>query len=243
MTDRFNALSLSHRFLAEHVRPGDLCIDATAGRGYDTAYLAGLTGETGRVLAFDIQQEAVDSTNALLRKRGLDRIAQVHLDSHVNMERYAQPGTVRCITFNFGWLPAGDHSIFAAADPRWGDEPLHLLRQGQRIRRAGRPARLSAHPGQQNLYRPAARLYQPPQQSASVCRNPERNLNRFSQALQKLQQFPVKCGGLLGCDRMGAAGDNPQPCMGNRPGNLFGVALPHRIMFPGDHQRGDTDCR
>ena len=83
MTDRFNALSLSHRFLAEHVRPGDLCIDATAGRGYDTAYLAGLTGETGRVLAFDIQQEAVDSTNALLRKRGLDRIAQVHLDSHV----------------------------------------------------------------------------------------------------------------------------------------------------------------
>ena len=91
MTDRFNALSLSHRFLAEHVRPGDLCIDATAGRGYDTAYLAGLTGETGRVLAFDIQQEAVDSTNALLRKRGLDRIAQVHLDSHVNMERYAQP--------------------------------------------------------------------------------------------------------------------------------------------------------
>ncbi len=56
MTDRFNALSLSHRFLAEHVRPGDLCIDATAGRGYDTAYLAGLTGETGRVLAFDIQQ-------------------------------------------------------------------------------------------------------------------------------------------------------------------------------------------
>ena len=89
MTDRFNALSLSHRFLAEHVRPGDLCIDATAGRGYDTAYLAGLTGETGRVLAFDIQQEAVDSTNALLRKRGLDRIAQVHLDSHVNMERAA----------------------------------------------------------------------------------------------------------------------------------------------------------
>ena len=53
MTDRFNALSLSHRFLAEHVRPGDLCIDATAGRGYDTAYLAGLTGETGRVLAFE----------------------------------------------------------------------------------------------------------------------------------------------------------------------------------------------
>lgn len=116
MTDRFNALSLSHRFLAEHVRPGDLCIDATAGRGYDTAYLAGLTGETGRVLAFDIQQEAVDSTNALLRKRGLDRIAQAHLDSHVNMERYAQPGTVRCITFNFGWLPAGDHSIFTHAE-------------------------------------------------------------------------------------------------------------------------------
>lgn len=55
----------------------------TAGRGRDTAYLCELVGPCGRVIAFDIQQEAVDSTNALLAARGLR--AEVHLDSHSNM--------------------------------------------------------------------------------------------------------------------------------------------------------------
>ena len=28
------------------------------------------------------------------------------------MANYLQPETVSCITFNFGWLPGGDHKIF-----------------------------------------------------------------------------------------------------------------------------------
>lgn len=75
----------------------------TAGRGRDTAYLCELVGPCGRVIAFDIQQEAVDSTNALLAARGLR--AEVHLDSHSNMANYAEPETVDCIVFNLGWLP------------------------------------------------------------------------------------------------------------------------------------------
>ena len=66
-----NTLSLAHRFIREHVRPGALCIDATAGRGYDTALLCALAGPSGRVIAFDIQKEAIDSTRALLESRGL----------------------------------------------------------------------------------------------------------------------------------------------------------------------------
>lgn len=116
MTDRFNALTLSHQWIADYVTSGDLCIDATAGRGYDTAYLASLVGAQGRVIAFDIQQEAVDSTTQLLKERNLDSIAQVVLDSHSNMDFYAEEDSVSCITFNFGWLPAGDHTIFTHAD-------------------------------------------------------------------------------------------------------------------------------
>ncbi|MEM1484588.1 class I SAM-dependent methyltransferase [Oscillospiraceae bacterium PP1C4] len=115
MADTFNALTLAHKFIAEHIKKGDFCIDATAGRGFDTAYLSELVGESGRVLAFDIQQEAIDSTNTLLKTRGLDTIAQVVLDSHSNMDQYAEAETVDCITFNFGWLPAGDHTIFTHA--------------------------------------------------------------------------------------------------------------------------------
>ena len=112
MTGSFNALTLAHRFIAEHVSEGAFCIDATAGRGYDTAYLCSLAGPSGKILSFDIQQEALDSTAKLLAERGLSDRARLLLDSHSNMENYAEPETVDCITFNFGWLPAGNHSIF-----------------------------------------------------------------------------------------------------------------------------------
>lgn len=111
----FNALTLSHRFLDEQVHSGDLCIDATAGRGRDTAFLCRLVGETGRVLAFDIQEEAVKSTRALLEEEKLSHIGTVIHDSHSNMAAYVNPGTVRAIVFNFGWLPGGDHNIFTHA--------------------------------------------------------------------------------------------------------------------------------
>ncbi|MBZ4670449.1 MAG: hypothetical protein PWQ76_407 [Clostridiales bacterium] len=111
MTDSFSALSLAHKFISENVKPGDFCIDATAGRGNDTAFLCRLVGDSGKVLAFDIQQEAVESTNALLQKEGLDKIGRAILESHHNMGLYAEKESVSCITFNFGWLPGGNHKI------------------------------------------------------------------------------------------------------------------------------------
>ena len=114
MSDEYshNALGFSHRFMADHIRPGDLCIDATAGRGRDTLFLAKLVGETGRVIAFDIQEEAVRSTETLLRENEI-RCAEVRLDSHSHMDRYAAPESVDGVMFNFGWLPGGDHHVFS----------------------------------------------------------------------------------------------------------------------------------
>ena len=108
----FSALDIISKIIREHVKEGDLCIDATAGRGNDTAMLCELVGETGHVIAFDIQEDAVRSTEALLRERHLDARAEVHRVSHSEMGQYAEKGTVSCITFNFGWLPKGDHNIF-----------------------------------------------------------------------------------------------------------------------------------
>lgn len=108
----FSALTVAHAFMARHVRPGDLCIDATAGRGRDTAFLCGLVGPAGRVLAFDVQPDAVESTRTLLEREGLADRARVMLESHEHMGRYAKPETVSCVAFNFGWLPGGDHTVF-----------------------------------------------------------------------------------------------------------------------------------
>jgi SAM-dependent methyltransferase len=116
MPSQFGAVHLAHKLLEDNVKRGDFCIDCTAGRGNDTAFLCELVGNGGRVLAFDIQQAAIDSTNALLMQKGLSDIAEVHLDSHSNIDRYAEPETAAAIVFNFGWLPGGDHTINTAKE-------------------------------------------------------------------------------------------------------------------------------
>ncbi len=108
----FSALNIIQKLITERVKPGDICIDATAGRGNDTLFLAKLVGDSGHVTAFDIQQDAVDSTRRLLEENGMSHRADVHLKSHSEMDEFAEDGTVSCITFNFGWLPKGDHNIF-----------------------------------------------------------------------------------------------------------------------------------
>ena len=116
--------------LRRQVKPGAFCIDATAGKGRDTALLCRLVGEGGRVIAFDVQQDAVDQTRALLAAEGLQ--AEVVLDSHANMARYAVSESVDCIVFNFGRLPGGDPHIFTTADTSLPaiDAGLALLKPG-----------------------------------------------------------------------------------------------------------------
>lgn len=102
---RYSAVDYSHQQLALRLQPGCRCIDATAGRGHDTAFLCSLAGEGGEVTAFDVQQEALDSTAKRLEQLGYH--ARLILDSHHRMEAYFPPASVDAITFNFGWLPAG----------------------------------------------------------------------------------------------------------------------------------------
>lgn len=138
-----NTLSLAHAFLAEQVRCGDFCIDATAGRGGDTLFLCGLAGESGRVLAFDIQEEAVAATKALLREHGCN--AEVLLESHASMGNYAAEGTVDAIVFNFGWLPGASHKIFTRAE-----SSIAAIAAGLRLLRTGGVMSLCIYYGGEN---------------------------------------------------------------------------------------------
>ncbi|MDO4270542.1 MAG: class I SAM-dependent methyltransferase [Eubacteriales bacterium] len=140
-----NTLGLVHRFLEEQVKPGAFCIDATAGKGRDTALLCRLTGESGRVLAFDVQQDAVEQTRALLCAEGLS--AEVVRDSHANMERYAEQESVDCIVFNFGRLPGGDPNIFTTAA-----SSLAAIDAGLRLLKPGGIMALAIYYGKENGY-------------------------------------------------------------------------------------------
>lgn len=130
--DNFSALQIAHKIIAEHVKPGGFCIDATAGRGNDTVFLCSLVGENGKVLAFDIQEEAIQSAKALIKENNYESICSIYLDSHSNIGKYAQDGSVDCITFNLGWLPAGDHDIFTRAETTIPaiETGLKLLKKG-----------------------------------------------------------------------------------------------------------------
>ena len=112
----YQITSWVHHFLEDHVQPGDICIDATMGNGTDTALLSKLAGEGGRVVAFDIQQLALDHTEEKMIKEGCPKNYELVLDSHETMGDYAKEETVSCITFNLGYLPGGDHEKATKGD-------------------------------------------------------------------------------------------------------------------------------
>ncbi len=120
-----------NHFMKEQIKPGDLCIDATAGNGHDTLLLCRLVGDTGRVLAFDIQPEALERTRSRLTEHGVSGRAELILDSHSNLSRYAAEGSVSCIVFNLGYLPSGNHAIATRAETTIAalDEGLRILKK------------------------------------------------------------------------------------------------------------------
>jgi len=119
----------THDLLASQVC-GTLAIDATAGNGHDTAFLARLVGPLGTVWAFDIQPLALIRTAARLKEQmvpcelrlrtgsdhePLDRQAQVlcieadhaEMSEHLPQESV---GRIGAVMFNLGYLPGTDKS-------------------------------------------------------------------------------------------------------------------------------------
>ena len=130
--ENMQATQWYRHFIREQVKPGDLCIDATAGNGHDTELLCELVGETGQVLAFDIQEQALVSTKVRLEQAGTADRAHLILDGHERMAGYAEEGTVSCIVFNFGYLPGGDHKMGTQAETSVAavKSGLDLLKKG-----------------------------------------------------------------------------------------------------------------
>ena len=107
-------------------------IDATMGKGSDTLFLCELAGNTGWVLAFDIQDEALQKTAEVLKEHGYEDRAELICDGHEHMDRYAGDASADVICFNFGYLPGGDHSIATRADTS-----VEAVGKGLRILKSG----------------------------------------------------------------------------------------------------------
>ena len=108
-----------HHVLSNHLKEGDQAIDATAGNGYDTLFLAKQVGVSGKVIAIDIQDSAIQSTRERLKSAGLiDRVRLVTDDHAVALKKLILDDheNVAAITFNLGYLPGSDKSIQTRAE-------------------------------------------------------------------------------------------------------------------------------
>jgi glycine/D-amino acid oxidase-like deaminating enzyme len=103
----------AHTIIRTVLRPGDIAIDATAGNGYDTQFLAECVGPSGKVFSFDIQATALAATSERLKAAGLNNVTLLHR-SHAELHSALvelAAGSVSAVMLNLGYLPGGDKSL------------------------------------------------------------------------------------------------------------------------------------
>lgn len=142
VTERAQALA------AEVLKPGDIAIDATAGKGRDTAFLALAVGPLGHVHAFDVQAEAIAATQNLTAAAGLSSIVTLHHRSHAEISEALPDNHKRqigAVLFNLGYLPGSDQKIVTL--PASTQHALEAARS--QIRKGGRIicVTYTGHPG------------------------------------------------------------------------------------------------
>lgn len=107
-------LVFAKEILQERLPKDGVFVDFTMGNGHDTLYFAQYCSE-GHVYAFDVQQQAVDNTRALLEEHQVLERATLILDSHHRVDRYVS-GPIDAGVFNLGYLPGSDKSVTTQCD-------------------------------------------------------------------------------------------------------------------------------
>ena len=96
------------------MKPGDLCIDATAGNGHDTLFLAQSVAPDGMVYAIDIQRRLSAIPRKIEKKHELSYLLQPIHGSHSEVESFLNndlKGKFASAMFNLGYLPGGSREI------------------------------------------------------------------------------------------------------------------------------------
>lgn len=95
---------LSHNFL------GKIAVDATVGKGKDSLKLLEAVGDEGFLYGFDLQEEAIDAANKLLKDY---KNYKLFLDSHENIDKIEK---FDLVIYNLGYLPGSDKKITTLKD-------------------------------------------------------------------------------------------------------------------------------
>lgn len=119
-------LALTRRHIAEVLArcaacpcpaPWPLAVDATAGNGNDTELLARHVGPDGLVIAFDVQEEALEHTRARLEKQELLGRVRLVKASHAAAAEHIPANCELCaVMFNLGFLPGSESRLTTQAE-------------------------------------------------------------------------------------------------------------------------------
>ncbi|AUJ25936.1 16S rRNA (cytosine(1402)-N(4))-methyltransferase [Virgibacillus dokdonensis] len=110
-------LHYAHYLLESTIEKNETVIDATCGNGQDTLFLSNVVGKNGHVLAFDIQEQAIQTTRQLMQENQKQNVSIIH-DSHEHLEKYlpTKEMLVGGAVFNLGYLPRSDKTIITNAN-------------------------------------------------------------------------------------------------------------------------------
>ena len=97
-------VGLHKHFILEHLGEGEVAVDFTMGNGNDTLFLSKTVGESGKVYAFDIQEEALTSTRAHLEENGAPENYTLICASHHRVKEFVKE-PIKAGMFNLGYLP------------------------------------------------------------------------------------------------------------------------------------------
>ena len=106
--------SMAQQAVAAVLKGGETVIDATVGNGFDTSFLAEAVGKGGRVIGFDVQSKAIESTARRLTAGGVTNV-DLRQQSHADLRNIVQADTVAAVMFNLGFLPRSDKTIVTRA--------------------------------------------------------------------------------------------------------------------------------
>lgn len=128
-------VTLAQQAIADVLGAGDHAVDATAGNGHDTLFLARRVGTHGCVTAFDIQPAALAATRNRLEEHDLLAPVRLIAAGHEAMAEHLTGPPIKAAMFNLGYLPGGDKTVITQAETslRGLSAACRLLAPGGRI--------------------------------------------------------------------------------------------------------------
>jgi predicted methyltransferase len=136
---------MAHRLVGERIEAGDVVVDATAGNGYDTEFLAGIVGKKGTIYAIDVQSAALRETKKRVKKSKFEGDLRLVERSHAELLDIVDEehhGDIGALVFNLGYLPRGDKSVTT----EWSST-LPALRGGLELLKHGGVLSAVCYPG------------------------------------------------------------------------------------------------